>query len=150
MRWRKCTLNCAEKLPPSGAANCVPISISVAEIIYDFLQPFTGKKLSVTSSKFSKENLRSATEELTETALALALKLRRSTATYQLEVIPAGKKYFSHRELDFIPVDMDGRKDELEGSQAGTTVFGAFVKYPDADNPKERLVLEKAHVICRA
>jgi hypothetical protein len=97
----------------------------------------------------STELLDRTVGELCSKAYDLSEQLRRKKkANYRIDKIRDGTMVTSAVEAKISPQAFEGPPSSIQGSKVVVTIFGALTKTVEglAD---ERLVLEKAHVVCR-
>jgi hypothetical protein len=120
-------------------------------MIRDFCEPVLKKPPSLaTEAKALDNKYRQALDDLCEKTVDFSLLLRRSKYTFEVKKIKPGTKVDDSEGSDMQATDSDGPQPEkVHGSDVAFTLFGALIK-KSTFNSKERYVLEKAHVVCRA
>jgi hypothetical protein len=135
--WRIATLNCVEQLKFEEKQ----LSIRVAQYINDFFKPL----ISVGANAHDKQKLEKKVVTLCEDAFTLRIAMRKSKGNYRCEVLGSGALQSKNEDI--------AEAMEVEGGNKPSdvilfTLFGALTKQPE-DMAKEKIVLEKAHVVLR-
>lgn len=118
----------------------------MAQKIQEFLAPIVPHTIG-RSSRNPNDRLHDSFVRLCRDAFNLTLLLRGTKDSYRIEFPEAGSNFDPE---DVEPQAWEGCKHQSGiSSEKATIAFslsGALVKYPE-HSPKERLVLEKAHVV---
>lgn len=123
----------------------------VAAVIRDFMTPLLASvphdptKKAPAHYKQHEDRI----SQLCADAYRLSLLMRKCRARYECVEVEANTIIDERLESEIIAQDFEGpQAPQVRGSRIAFTVFGALVKTPEPALNR-RLVLQKAHVICR-
>jgi hypothetical protein len=137
--WRIATLNCVEQLKFEEKQ----LSIQVARYINDFFKPL----ISAEANANDKHGLETKVVALCKDAFTLRIAMRKSKGNYRCEVLPHGTLQSKNEDIAEA-MEVEGGKDAERSDVIMFTLFGALTKQPE-DTAKEKIVLEKAHVVLK-